>query len=152
MSSKWYMSSCFNTGLQASRIANDAILSMTISTALFESKSVLLNDNNTQIERFTRAISLLDDIITRMNKPQLQRLQVQTTADPATNLVYVLIAKSAGDIKTLISKLETSRSELNMGIKGRYVFSSDTFMTLRMIEAAAREVVEDNNSSLIDIE
>jgi UTP-glucose-1-phosphate uridylyltransferase len=125
---------------------------MTISTALFEAKSVSLTDNNTQIERFTRAVNLLDDIITRMNKPQLQRLQVWTTADATTNLVYVLIAKSAGDIKTLISKLETSKSELNMGINGQYMFSSDTFMTLRMIEAAAREVVEDNNSSLIDIE
>ena len=146
------MSSCYNTGLQASRIANDSILSITISSTISESNdSSIVNDAHHR-ERMIRAVSLLDDIIVRINKPQMQNLQVWNTADATTNLLYVLVARSAGDVKSLRSELESAKAELQKAIDGHPTFSSATISTLRMIEASAQEVVGENNSSLIDID
>jgi len=92
----------------------------------------------------------LDEIIVRVGKPQMQKLQVRNTADSTTNLVYVLVAKSAGDVNSLRSRLETSKAELQAAIDRPLMFSPVTFDTLKMIESVAQEVVEENNSSLIE--
>jgi len=149
MPSKWYMSACFNTGLQASRVANDAMLSMAISSA--NSNARTISDKHYQ-ERLSRAIVLLDDILIRISKPQMQRLKVRNAADSTTNLVYVLIARSAGDINNLKNKIESSKQELTQALNGPAKFSSSTFKLLEKIEAAADEVVEENNASLIDVD
>lgn len=97
-------------------------------------------------------MGLLAEIIERLNQPQMQRLKVWNTADSTTNLAYVLIARSAGDVNSLRLKLDSSKDELTRAVGGRPVFSIQTFNTLKMIEDAAQEVVEENNSSLIDID
>jgi hypothetical protein len=125
---------------------------MTISSAHLQAKRATMTGDKYQKERLTRAIDLLDELISRVGKPQTQRLQVWTTADSTTNLAYVLIKKYVGDVKSLKCKLEASRNDLQAAIEEHHEFSNDTFNTLMLIESAAQAVVEESNSSLIDIE
>jgi len=148
MSNKWYLSERLNKALIASKVANDAMLAISITIMRFSDQ----RDSDVKKEynkKIANAISLLNDIIKRLENGTEYSNEDVGRINPTAHLVFVMMSRAAGDKVILKNRLSSCIEEMRNAIRGETITGDSSFDALTEIYEAAHEIVDSSKSSLI---
>ena len=113
MSEAWYVSARFNTGMNAAKVANDALMAISIiaiNASMGPDKKIEEDDKRESIDM---AKSLMMEIAEQIEKVPSDRTRAHFHEDSFRDLVYVLLDRAAGNKDHLTEQMKKAVLELD---------------------------------------
>jgi len=142
MSEAWYISARFNTGMNAAKVANDALMAISI-IAIHKSMDLKkkVEEGNWR-ERIDIAKSLMMEIAEQIARVPSDRTRTHFHEDSFHDLIDILLDRAAGNKEHLTEQMKKAVLELDRIEKCECIPSEATYSVLLEIVEAAQEVVD----------